>query len=535
MKEKYCLILFLLFFVLVLYADTNENPLELSISETQSLINQLILTLDKRHSSHKAVTEFRITKLLESIQPYIHKLFKEKEQYNDFLLPVLNRQLKQTKHMTAYFDHIFSAMVYPIDSPDDDPTPLMTMIKTENRNDVYLTIQNQTLQMLETLGSKPAIKETKIFIKKMEERANTIVGYLEYNKQELDEYLSLAPPIDPKKPPANDLSKLLKKRLDLTANSLSTVIDILESHKVDTLKYREVLIYASGEVNTDVFNVYVIGSLLSRWWANMKDFLYDNAGDIFTKIVVFVLIISLFYLIARLVEMILRRMLKRSGVNLSQLMRNFIVTWTVRLIIFIGFLVSLAQIGFNLGPILAGLGIASVVIGFALQQTLSNIASGILILIYKPYDVGDIITALDVTGIVSDMSLVSTTINSYDNERIVIPNTKIWEDKIDNLTAENERRVDMVFSIHYDSDLEKAENVLHDILDRHPNILKTPKPVIKVHKLNNSSIDIVTRPWVNPYDYWGVYWDVTREVKMRFDEEGIVIPFPQLDVHHYSN
>jgi small conductance mechanosensitive channel len=131
------------------------------------------------------------------------------------------------------------------------------------------------------------------------------------------------------------------------------------------------------------------------------------------------------------------------------------------------------------------------------------------------------------------MSLVCTTLLTVDNQTLVVPNSKIWGDVIKNVTAQGVRRVDMVFGISYSDDIPHAEKVLQAILVEHEKVLDNPEPVVKLHTLGESSVDFVVRPWVNTADYWDVYWDITREVKMRFDAEGIAIPFPQRDVHFY--
>jgi len=170
-------------------------------------------------------------------------------------------------------------------------------------------------------------------------------------------------------------------------------------------------------------------------------------------------------------------------------------------------------------------------LGFALQDTLSNFASGMMILLYRPFDTGDVVEAGGVFGTVSNMSLVNTTVLTFDNQTLVIPNNKIWGEVIKNVTAQKIRRVDMTFGISYSDDIPKAENILRDILTSHDKVLEDPEPVVRLHTLGESSVDFIARPWVKRDDYWDVYWDITREVKMRFDAEGISIPFPQRDVH----
>jgi small conductance mechanosensitive channel len=132
------------------------------------------------------------------------------------------------------------------------------------------------------------------------------------------------------------------------------------------------------------------------------------------------------------------------------------------------------------------------------------------------------------------MNLVSTTIATFDNQTLVVPNSKIWGDVIKNVTAQKVRRVDLLFGIGYSDDIPHAERVLKDIVANNDKVLEKPEPVVRLHELGESSVNFIVRPWVKTEDYWDVYWSITRAVKVRFDEEGISIPFPQRDVHHYN-
>jgi len=190
-----------------------------------------------------------------------------------------------------------------------------------------------------------------------------------------------------------------------------------------------------------------------------------------------------------------------------------------------------SPLGISLGPLLAGLGIAGFIIGFALQDTLSNFASGMMILLYRPLDVGDFVESGRVTGRVDRMSLVSTTFKTLDNQVIVVPNNLIWQHMITNLTVQKTRRVDLTFSISYSDDIDKAKAALLDVVKQHEACLEEPPPKVRVGALGDSSVDLLCRPWVRTADYWQTYWDITEIVKKRFDEEGISIPFPQRDVH----
>jgi small conductance mechanosensitive channel len=200
-------------------------------------------------------------------------------------------------------------------------------------------------------------------------------------------------------------------------------------------------------------------------------------------------------------------------------------------ILLVGFIVALSMLEVNIGPLLAAIGAAGFIVGFALQGTLSNFAAGIMILIYRPYDVGDMVDVAGTFGTVDAMTIVSTTLRKPDNQKVVVPNNMIWGDIITNITGTSKRRVDLVFGIGYTDDIAKAQKILEEILASHESILKNPEPVVKVHELADSSVNFVVRPWVETDNYWDVYWDITRAVKERFDAEGVSIPFPQRDVH----
>jgi small conductance mechanosensitive channel len=287
----------------------------------------------------------------------------------------------------------------------------------------------------------------------------------------------------------------------------------------------------TGDVASQILDTGVMAELARQWSNRAWTWVSENGLGLLLKAIVFLLIILAFRSLARLTRRWVERGVER--VNLSFLLRGMIVSTAGNAVLALGVMIALSQMGVSLGPLLAGLGVLGFIVGFALQDTLGNFASGMMILIYRPYDVGDVITAGGVTGKVRDMSLVYTVINTFDNQKMVVPNSKIWGDVIQNVTAQRVRRVDLVFGIAYSDDIDKAEKILSEIIAEHELTLDDPEPTVKLHTLNESSVDFVVRPWVKSADYWDVYWDITREVKMRFDKEGISIPFPQRDVHHF--
>jgi small conductance mechanosensitive channel len=278
-------------------------------------------------------------------------------------------------------------------------------------------------------------------------------------------------------------------------------------------------------------NSKVLLGLLDDWMRLVREAVATNGPAWIFKFVVFVLVMVVARLLAGIAARVVRRAVSVSRMQFSSRLQEFFVKVAFNIVLVLGVLLALAQVGVHLGPVLAGLGVAGLIIGFALQDTLSNFASGLMILIYRPFDIDDVVEAGGVSGKVKQMSLVSTTILTFDNQKLVVPNNKIWGDVIRNVNAAPTRRVDLVFGIGYEDDVDAAEAVLREIISAHELVLKEPEPTIKLHTLGESSVDFIVRPWVLAGDYWTVYWDVTRAVKVRFDAAGITIPYPQRDVH----
>jgi small conductance mechanosensitive channel len=195
---------------------------------------------------------------------------------------------------------------------------------------------------------------------------------------------------------------------------------------------------------------------------------------------------------------------------------------------------ALAKFGIQTTSFVAILGAAGLAIGLALQGSLANFAAGVLILVFKPFRVGDVVDAGGSKGKVVDVGIFTTTMNTPDNQKIIIPNAAVTGGKITNVNAYDTRRVDLTAGIGYGDDIGKAHSVLTQICDSHPSILEDPAPTIEVVELADSSVNFVVRPWVNTADYWRVYFDVTRSIKEEFDKNGISIPFPQRDVHMFQ-
>ena len=195
------------------------------------------------------------------------------------------------------------------------------------------------------------------------------------------------------------------------------------------------------------------------------------------------------------------------------------------------FIAALAKFGIQTASFIAILGAAGFAIGMALQGTLANFASGVMILLFRPFKTGDFIDAAGIKGSVKEISIFSTTLATPDNVQIIVPNGKIYGDTIHNFNGFDTRRVDMKMGIAYDADIGKAIQVINDLLAADERVLPEPAPQIAVSELADSSVNLIVRPWCATGDYWPVKFDFTRNVKEAFDREGIEIPFPQRVVH----
>ncbi|MFT6491969.1 MAG: small conductance mechanosensitive channel [Porticoccus sp.] len=194
---------------------------------------------------------------------------------------------------------------------------------------------------------------------------------------------------------------------------------------------------------------------------------------------------------------------------------------------------ALGQLGIQTASLVAVVGAAGLAVGLALQGSLANFAAGVLILIFRPFRVGDYVEVAGVGGTVSKILVFTTELNTPDNKRIVIPNGQVMSGTITNYSTHDTRRVDLVIGISYGDDIDKAKAVLREVVEADKRVLADPAPNIAVTQLADSSVNLIVRPWVATGDYWGVYWDLTEAIKKRFDKEEISIPFPQRDVHLY--
>jgi small conductance mechanosensitive channel len=247
------------------------------------------------------------------------------------------------------------------------------------------------------------------------------------------------------------------------------------------------------------------------------------------KVIAAVAILVLGRIAAGVVRAIVRRLLRKGSVDETLVL--FLVRFSyIAMMVFV-ILAALGQLGIQTTSFIAVLGAAGLAIGLALQGSLANFAAGILLIIFRPFNLGDYIEAGGTAGGVEAIGIFSTELKSPDNKKIVVPNAKVIGDNIVNYSAKDQRRIDIVAGVSYSDDLDKVRKVLEGILSEDERILQDPAPTIGVLALADSSVNFAVRPWVKTADYWDVFFSIQEKIKKRFDAEGITIPFPQQDIH----
>lgn len=357
-----------------------------------------------------------------------------------------------------------------------------------------------------------ARRETNIEIAQAAEQTATSDAQVEQQQEQKQESL--------------DTLNVLREEKSALLTRFNAVLDAFAKKGGDPDEFRKYATAVSG-IKVEVTDTSATWSAIEGWFTSK-----EGGVKWGLKTLQFIVIMIVFWVIARVIGSILRAAIENSE-KISGLLKTFINKFITRTIIFVGFLVAISTMGVNVGALLALVGGGAFIIGFALQATLSNFAAGLMLLVYRPFDVGDIVQVGGVLGVVDNVSLVNTSINTFDNQAVIVPNGQVWGQVITNVTANDKRRVDMTFGISYSDDIDKAKGLIEKIVAAHELVLKDPEPVVRLHTLGESSVDFVCRPWTETANYWQVYWDITQAVKKTFDKEGVSIPFPQRDVHVY--
>jgi len=312
---------------------------------------------------------------------------------------------------------------------------------------------------------------------------------------------------------------------------LEQIVRLMEASSLGVADYRALLLAERGTIGVEILRRDVFMNLLASRIGKTRDAMLAAGPNFVFRTLVFLSLVAFAWFAARLVQALVRSLVHRESVQLHRLVEGVIVSVSFGVVFAIGLVVALSSIGISLVPMLAGLGVAGIIVGFALQDTLGNFASGWMILIYRPYDVDDHVIAGGVEGIVKRMNMVSTTIATFDNQRLVIPNSKIWGDVITNLTANRTRRVTIPVSVSFGEDLDRVEKVLREEIAAQEGVLSKPQPNVFVDDLGASEIVMMVHAWVRTSDYWTVLRSLTKRLKQRLDEEDMEIPYPQQDIY----
>jgi small conductance mechanosensitive channel len=321
------------------------------------------------------------------------------------------------------------------------------------------------------------------------------------------------------------------ERLELAVVRLTSVVTMLERLDGDTLAMRRVLIEKSGGLALSLVDTAMINVVLGETQDRLVDWFSVNGASTLLSAILFVGILILARSLAGLSKRLTERALRHSDQSISQLLKETLISMAGTVVFLIGLLVALAQVGVSVTPMIAGLGVVGFIVGFALQDTLSNFASGAMILAYRPFDTGDFIAAGEAEGTVLKMNLVNTTIVTVENKVLIIPNSKIWGGVIMNVTGQKLRRTDIIYRVSYSDDVDLVQGILEELIDADERWLDDPEPLVRLKQYSESSIDFMVRAYAKTDEYWEAVWALNKAVKKRFDAEGITIPFPQREVH----
>lgn len=267
-------------------------------------------------------------------------------------------------------------------------------------------------------------------------------------------------------------------------------------------------------------------------WASLMETVKTVGIGFGGKLVVALVIFYVGRIVAKMIIRTVRRVMQAQEVD--KILETFVCNLVYWLVMVFVIIAAINQVGIQTTSLIAIMGAAGLAIGLALQGSLSNFAAGVLIVIFRPYRVGDFVEVAGISGAVVQVQILTTVLKTGDNKQIVVPNAQIMDSIITNYSANEKRRVDMLVGVSYDDDLDKVRKTIKELIDADGRVLQEPECLIAVAELADSSVNFTVRPWVKTEDYWGVMFDLTEAIKKRFDQDGISFPFPQQDVHLYK-
>ena len=267
-------------------------------------------------------------------------------------------------------------------------------------------------------------------------------------------------------------------------------------------------------------------------WASLVELIQTNGIEFGKNLLIAIAIFYVGKLVVSLIVRGLRKVMRAR--ELDETLQSFLSNLLRMALMVVVIVAAIGQLGIQTASFIAIFGAAGLAVGLALQGSLSNFAAGVLIVLFRPYKVGDFVEAAGISGSVEQVQILTTLLRTPDNKSIIVPNSQIMNSVITNYSANETRRVDLVVGVSYSDDLDKVRKTIEEIVSADDRVLADPAYKIAVSELADSSVNFIVRPWVKTSDYWPVHFDLTEKIKKRFDEVGISIPFPQQDVHLYK-
>jgi small conductance mechanosensitive channel len=262
--------------------------------------------------------------------------------------------------------------------------------------------------------------------------------------------------------------------------------------------------------------------------------LTENGISFVVNVLVALLLLAIGMVVIRVLTRTTQKALGRSG-RVNALLQNFLCSVVNKTAWVLLLMIVIQRLGINIAPLIAGLGVTGFILGFAFQESLGNLAAGMMIAINQPFQIGDYVTVGTISGTVRELNMMAATLFTADNIKVMVPNKVIWGAPITNYTATDKRRIQIAVNIAYGADISKAKRVALDVLRADPRVLDDPAPIAEVMAMGDSAVNLVLRPWTTPSDYWATFFALNQAVKEAFDREGIKIPLPQMDIRVKSS
>jgi small conductance mechanosensitive channel len=453
-----------------------------------------------------------------------------KDAFGDFLSRVAGLYEEAIERRTDGIDDLRDLRA---ETPPDSLDELeLRIVEAKVKLDTLVVEQMRTLADADSLGVETA-EQWEVVDRHLKNWAESQVGRLQIalvTRNRLDTQIKDAQKagVDPSEITAMRMHRqAAQRRVQGITATITSTADLLGQRGYGTADYRQIVIRATGDVTADILNPEVFLGLARDIGEDVWVWTKDNGPNILVKLLIVVGIIILFRIAFRFLWWFLRLI---RVVRFSKLMVDLTGRMIRPIATIAGLVTGLWLIGANPTTVLAGIGVAGVIVGLALQDSMSNLAAGLFILATKPFDIEDIVEAGGVIGTVKQMGLANTTILTFDRRRLFVPNRLIWGSVIENRSSEPIRRVEVTARISYREDLDQALAVLRDLVDVNEMILDDPEPAVFVKRLADSWVDIAVWPWVNSEDWLKMLRGLPRLIKLRFEAEGIEVAYPRTEL-----